>query len=244
MNFFSRSEITVRCSFRGNSLAAPHVERLLSSCHDSERNRLRRALARIGHDEQAWQLTWERQPGDRLVANNRVAVLRLRNLVVELLYAQAGVLTEILVPGGERVRGGDRLASVARPERAAKPAPAAPSSEPPPAADDETREMVMQLLARRRQDAEQIKNLRIQLSDKQRELGQLRGELTLLRVRQGAGEGGNAGPRSSDRKFVRLKHEFSKRFHPDGVAADLAERQLRTRVFQEFWPIVEQIERS
>ena len=230
MNFFTRSEITVRCSFRGNSLAVPHVDRLLNSCHDADRNRLRRTLSRIAHDEQLWHLTWEREPGDRLVANNRVAVLRLRNVVVELLYAQAGTLAEIAVPGGERVRGGDRLAGVAKPEKATPP--------PPPEIDQDAREMVVQLLERRRRDAEQIKQLRIQLSDKQRQLGELRGELTLLRVRYGAGSDGTA-----DHKFVRLKREFSKRFHPDGLA-DPAERQLCTRIFQEFWPIVERIERS
>jgi hypothetical protein len=228
MNFFTRSEITVRCSFRGNSLVVPHVDRLLNSCHDADRNRLRRTLSRIAHDEQLWLLTWEREAGDRLVANNRVAVLRLRNIVVELLYARAGTLAEIAVPGGERVRGGDRLAGVANPAKAT----------PPPEIDQDAREMVVQLLERRRRDAEQIKQLRIQLSDRQRQLGELRGELALLRVRYGAGSDGTA-----DRKFVRLKHEFSKRFHPDGFA-DPTERQLRSRIFQEFWPIVERIERS
>jgi hypothetical protein len=48
----------------------------------------------------------------------------------------------------------------------------------------------------------------------------------------------------ADAKFRRLKHEFSRRFHPDSQPLTMAERLRRERVFQEFWPIVEEIERS
>jgi hypothetical protein len=76
---------------------------------------------------------------------------------------------------------------------------------------------MLHLMSRRRRDAERIRQL-------QRELADLR----------------HAG---GDRKFRRLKLEFSKRFHPDG-GADERERKRREAVFQEFWPVVEEIERS
>jgi hypothetical protein len=60
-----------------------------------------------------------------------------------------------------------------------------------------------------------------------------------LRARQIPGTAG-----VSELKFRRLKHEFSKRFHPDARAPGDAERERRALVFQEFWPIVEEIERS
>ena len=51
-------------------------------------------------------------------------------------------------------------------------------------------------------------------------------------------------PSAADPKFKRLKLEFTRHFHPDNQPFDDTERQLRERVFKEFWPIVERIERS
>lgn len=101
-------------------------------------------------------------------------------------------------------------------ERRAKTAPArAPS----------TNAMLQQYVARQRRDAETIAKL-------QSELAALQTRLVL-------------GARSHDEvKFKRLKHEFSKRFHPDAQSVGDADRERRAQVFQEFWPILEEIERS
>ena len=101
-------------------------------------------------------------------------------------------------------------------ERRAKTAPArAPS----------TNAMLQQYVARQRRDAETIAKL-------QSELAALQTRLVL-------------GARAHDEvKFKRLKHEFSKRFHPDAQSVGDADRERRAQVFQEFWPILEEIERS
>ena len=75
----------------------------------------------------------------------------------------------------------------------------------------------------------------------QAELAQHRDLIARLRGEIGALRGPSA---AADPKFKRVKQEFSRRFHPDGLPRGDAERARRERVFQEFWPIVEDIERS
>lgn len=201
---FRRLPITVSCAFRGGSLSAPPGERLVKACPEAQRRRLRRRLARA---PALWTVSWDKSPGDELQPRDRVAVLLGKGVVVELRCARRGVLGERLVGEGEAVAPGTRLAAIRR------PAP------PDAAADGRARlhEAMLQFMARRRRDAERIRDL-------QRELEALR----------------RAG---GDAKFRRLKLEFSKRFHPDG-GADERERRHRQLVFQEFWPVVEAIERS
>lgn len=67
----------------------------------------------------------------------------------------------------------------------------------------------------------------------------LQSQLAALQTRLEAAPG-----TTPDAKFRRLKHEFSKLYHPDTSPAGDRDRLLRERVFQEFWPIVEEIERS
>lgn len=100
-------------------------------------------------------------------------------------------------------------------ERRAKDAPA------------QTTALLRQYVARQRADAETIAILQAQL--------------TVLQARLTGAPGPGTAP---DAKFRRLKHEFSKRYHPDTSPAGDAERLLRERVFRDFWPIVEEIERS
>jgi hypothetical protein len=85
--------------------------------------------------------------------------------------------------------------------------------------------VLKQYVDRQRRDAETIAKLQL--------------ELVALQARLVRG-----ATSSDDVKFRRLKTEFSKRFHPDAQPAGGAERERRTKVFQEFWPILEEIERS
>ncbi len=235
MKFFGRSRITIRCAFRGNALAVPSVERVLSDCPEAQLNRLRRRLSRIAASDQRWSLTWDRQAGDDLRPHDRVAVLRLRNIVVELVYAQHCRLAEIFVAQGAVVTAGDRLAAIRkRGEQAREP-------DGGPQADD----TMLKLMARHRDDREQIQKLVVELHQNQRVVAQLRRELALLLGQRGAPDRhGPSAFSSTDQKFRQLKHEFSKHFHPDSRPGDDRERKSRERVFQEFWPIVEKIERS
>ena len=91
---------------------------------------------------------------------------------------------------------------------------------PPP-----TVALIRQYVARQREDAKMIATLEAQLA--------------ALQTRLVAGQSG-----ATDAKFKRLKHEFSRRYHPDSGLPGDDERLRRERVFQEFWPIVEEIERS
>lgn len=106
-------------------------------------------------------------------------------------------------------------------------------------------ELVAQYTARHARDLDEIKGLQTQLSENRKLIGQLRGEILSLRGRQNAEYlGARLASAANDRKFRRLKQEFSKHYHPDARAGDAADRRRRELVFQEFWPIVEQIERS
>lgn len=212
--FFHRPELTIRCSSRSLALMAPDRDRLLNACEPGDRRRLQRYLGQPSADEPPWIVQWQKMPGDLLQPDEVVATLIRDNVVVELSYPQRGVLAEWLVTRGTAVAMGTKLAVLERRAKAATPAPQAPSNA-----------VLRQFVARQRRDAETIATL-------QAELAALEARLTA----------GTASP--PDTKFRRLKHEFSKHFHPDARSTGDADRLLRERVFREFWPIVEEIERS
>jgi pyruvate/2-oxoglutarate dehydrogenase complex dihydrolipoamide acyltransferase (E2) component len=210
--FFHRDDLTVRSTFRGLTLSVPDHDRLLNACEESQRRRLQRCLGPASAGT-SWVLQWQKMPGDPLDPEEVVATLHRDGVMVELTYAQRGILAEWLVLRGEQVTSGTRLATL---ERRAKM---------PPAHAPSTNAMLQQYVARQRRDAETI--------------AKLQSELTALQARLVLG-----APSSGDVKFKRLKYEFSKRFHPDARPADAAERERRAQVFKEFWPILEEIERS
>ena len=213
--FFHRPEITVRCTVRGLTLSAPTRDQLLDSCEEGQRRRLQRALGEAAADEPPWEVQWQKMPGDLLKPEDIVVTLHRDGIMVELSYAQRGVLAEWLVTRGTKVAMGTQLAVL---ERRAKAAPAG-AAQPPSNA------LLRQFVARQRRDAETI--------------AALQAELAFLQARIESGDA-----RGSDARFRRLKHEFSKRFHPDAGPTGDPERDRRARVFQEFWPVLEEIERS
>lgn len=227
MKLFRRTDLVVRCTFRGAVVSAPNQQRLLNSCLQAQRGRLRRRLAAIAPEDQAWSVAWQKRPGDELHPRDVMAVLRLADIAVELAYAQRGRLGEVFVAEGGRARADDRLAATLKPAKDA----------PPPGDPARVNELLLTLLSRQRQDADHIGRLQSELAEHQRLVRQLRRELVLLRSRPGAAS-------MDDRKFRRLKHEFSRCYHPDGGAPGDGDRERRERIFQEFWPIVEEIERS
>lgn len=212
---FHRHELIVRCPSRGLTLAAPDRDRLLDACEPSERRRLQRYLGKPMAHEPPWLVEWQRMPGDVLQPGEVVATLSRDGVLVELSYAQRGVLAEWLVTRGATVAMGTKLALL---ERRAKSAPGPVLDAPPNA-------ILRQFVALRRRDAETIAALQT--------------ELALLQARLDSG----TAP-AGDAKFRRLKLEFSKRFHPDTSPAGDTERERRAAVFREFWPVVEEIERS
>lgn len=66
------------------------------------------------------------------------------------------------------------------------------------------------------------------------------GELSRLRARladqPASGESGA--------KFREAKNAFARRFHPDVVKCGPEERKLRTMMFQEYWGVLERIDRK
>lgn len=214
--FFRRPELTVRCSSRGLTLTAPDRDRLLNACEESERRRLQHCLGPSSAHEPPWVVEWQKMPGDVLQPGEIVATLGRDGVLVELSYAQRGVLAEWLVTRGTQVAMGTRLGLL---ERRAKTPP--PARAPEPASNA----VLRQFVARQRRDAETIAALQT--------------ELAFLQARLES-----AGPSPGDAKFRRLKLEFSKRYHPDAQPPDETDRAGRARVFQEFWPIVEEIDRS
>jgi len=211
--FFRRDDLTVHSSFRGLTLSVPDHDRLLNACEESQRRRLQRCLGPASAHEPPWVVQWQKMPGDALEPDEVVATLQRDGVVVELAYAQRGVLAEWLVRRGDEARSGTRLATL---ERRAKTAPArAPTSNA----------VLQQFVARQRRDAETIAKL-------QSELAAAHARLVL------------GTPSNDDVRFKRLKYEFSKRFHPDARPLGDADRERRAQVFQEFWPIFEEIERS
>jgi hypothetical protein len=211
MMFFRQSEITVRFASRSTTLAVPDRDLLLDNCAEDQRRRLQRYLARQSADAPSWSVQWRKFAGDTLRAKEVVAVLRQAEVVIELGYAQRGLLAETFVARGEFVAPGTELARL---ERRARTAPSPP-----------TKDLLRQYVARQRHDAEVIATLQA--------------EMAILRARLVAGS-----TPADEVKFRRLKHEFSKRFHPDARPVGDAERERRELVFREFWPLFEEIERS
>jgi len=214
--FFHQPALTVRCPSRSLALVVPDRDRLLNVCEPGERRRLQRCLGKPSAEEPPWVVQWQKMPGEALEPGEVVATLGRDGVLVELSYAQRGTLTEWLVTRGTQVAIGTRLALL---ERRAKAAPARTPELPSNA-------LLRQYVARQRHDAETI--------------AALQAELALLQARLESGAVVSGG----DAKFRRLKLEFSRRFHPDAGAAEDAERERRARVFQEFWPVLEEIERS
>jgi hypothetical protein len=212
--FFRRDDLTVRSTFRGLTLLVPDRDRLLNACEESQRRRLQRCLGAASANELPWMVQWQKMPGDALQPDELVATLHRDGVVVELAYAQRGILAEWLVRRGEEAASGTRLATL---ERRAKTAP--------PTRVPSTNAVLQQYVARQRHDAETIAKLQSELAALQARL--VRGALS-----------------GDDVKFKRLKYEFSKRFHPDARPLGDADRERRAKVFQEFWPILEEIERS
>ena len=228
MSFFRRSEIAVRCACRGTTLAVPDRDALLDACEPAQRRRLQQCLATAPDAASAWLVQWGKPAGEALRPHDVVAVLRREGVAVELVYEQKGSLAEVLVANGMRVAAGTRLARIERRTRAASAA-----------ADPPSGDMVRQMIARQRRDAQVIAALQADVNARQNAVDRLRGEVAVLRAQHGAD-----AHTAADHKFKRLKTEFSKRFHPDAAGLGEAERLRRQRVFQEFWPVVEEIERS
>jgi len=209
MSFFRRTEIAIRCACRGLTLTVPDRDSLLNACEAGQRRRLQACLAKQHANAATWSVQWNKSAGDALRPDDVVAVLRGDDVIVELAYAQKGILAEAMAAQGTRVAAGTLLARLERRAKAAEPT---------------TTALLRQFVARQRTDAELI--------------AALRREIATLQAQRGP------AARAPDRKFTRLKHEFSKRYHPDARPSGDAERLLRARVFQEFWPVVEEIERS
>jgi hypothetical protein len=232
MLLFRRAEIPIRCAFRGATMAAPKLARLIDTCPKAQRGRLQRRLAKIAPGGRLWSVQWCKGAGDDLRPQDVVAMLALGGITVELVSLRHGILVEPQVGDGASVAPGTALAKIGKPVKAMS-------------RTQKMGELLAQYTARHIRDLEEIKGLQSQLSESRKLIGQLRGEILSLRGRQNAEYLGSrlaSGP--NDRKFRRLKQEFSKHFHPDGRAGDADEQRRRELVFQEFWPIVEQIERS
>jgi pyruvate/2-oxoglutarate dehydrogenase complex dihydrolipoamide acyltransferase (E2) component len=213
--FFHRAELTVRYTHRGLTLSVPDRDRLLNACEPSQRHRLQRCLGPASPTEPPWVVQWQKMPGDELLPDEVIVTLHREGVVVELAFAQKGVLAEWQVVRGAEAAAGKKLATLDRRAKATAAAVREPSTV-----------VVQQYLTRQRRDAATIAALQAELTSLQ----------SRLDSRKGSG--------GSDAKFRRLKTEFSKRFHPDASPASDAERERRARVFQEFWPVLEDIERS
>ena len=227
MSFFRQSGITIRSACRGTTLAMPDRDALLDACEQGQRRRLQSCLAKHSADAPSWSVQWGKRAGDVLRPQDIVAVLRCDDVTVELAYAHKGILAEVLIAPGTRVATGTRLARLERRARAVVQ-PELP-----------TKEVLRQFVSRQRQDAEMITSLQAELTIHRQLVGRLRSEIAALGPYRGPGE-----EMTPDPKFRRLKLEFSKHYHPDARPLGDAERMRRERVFQEFWPIVEEIERS
>lgn len=232
MMLFRRAEIAIRCPFRGTSMAVPKLARLLDACPEAQRGRLQKRLMKIAPEDRLWSVHWCRERGDDLRPRDAVAVLELDGITVELASLRYGILVEPQVPEGAAVAFGAALAKIGQPVKAMS-------------RTQKMGELLAQYTSRHIRDLDEIKGLQSQLAESRKLIGQLRGEILSLRGRQNAEYlGARLASAGGDRKFRRLKQEFSKHYHPDTRAADAEERRRRELVFQEFWPIVEQIERS
>jgi hypothetical protein len=232
MLLFRRAEIPIRCAFRGSTMAAPKLARLIDACPEGQRGRLQKRLARIASEDRLWSVQWRKDRGDDIRPQDVVAVLALDGITVELVTLGYGILVEPQVGEGAPVALGAGLAKIGKPVKAMS-------------RTQRLGELLAQYTSRHVRDLEEIKGLQRQLAENRKLIGRLRGEILSLRGRHNAEYlGARLGKAATDRKFRRLKHEFSKHYHPDGRVADADERRRRELVFQEFWPIVEQIDRS
>ena len=94
----------------------------------------------------------------------------------------------------------------------------------------------------RRRQADRIEELAAELARTRRLLRLAERERDALRA-AAAGSGGGAGRDES--RFQRAKRAFAMRFHPDRLhGVDRAEARLRRRMFQEYWAVLRDIERS
>jgi hypothetical protein len=232
MMLFRRGEIPVRCPFRGATMAAPKLARLIDACPEGQRGRLQRRLAKLAPDNLLWSVEWRKGRGDDIRPQDVVAVLTLDGITIELVSLRHGILVEPQAGQGASIAFGAALAKIGKPVKAMS-------------RTQKLGELLAQYTSRHVRDLEEIKGLQRQLSEDRKLIGQLRGEILSLRGRQNAEYlGARLGQAANDRKFRRLKQEFSKHYHPDARGGDADERRRRELVFQEFWPIVEQIERS
>jgi hypothetical protein len=232
MMLFRRAEIAIRCPFRGAVMSAPKPARLIDACPEGSRGRLQRRLTRIAPEGRLWSVRWRKGRGDDIRPQDVVAVLALDGITVELVSLRHGILVEPQVGEGTSAALGTALAKIGKPVKAMS-------------RTQKMGELLAQYTSRHIRELDEIKGLQRQLSEDRKLIGQLRGEILSLRGRQNAEYlGARLTAPGSDRKFRRLKQEFSKHYHPDGRPGDADERRRRELVFQEFWPIVEQIERS
>ena len=232
MLLFRRAEIAFRCPFRGASMTVPKLARLLEACPEGQRGRLQKRLAKIAPEDWLWSVAWRKGRGDDLHPGDVVAVLELDGMKVELATLTHGILVEPLVAEDAAAACGAPLAKIGKPVKAVS-------------RTQKLGALLAQYTARHARDLDEINGLRSQLAESRKLVGQLRGEILSLRGRQNADYlSARLGQAATDRKFRRLKQEFSKHYHPDGRAGDAEERRRRELVFQEFWPVVERIERS
>jgi len=232
MLLFRRAEIPIRCPFRGATMSAPKEARLFDACPAALRGRLQRRLMKIAPEDRLWSVHWRKERGDDLQPRDVVAMLELAGITVELVSLRYGLLVEPRAGEGATIASGTALAKIGLPVKAMS-------------RTQKMAELLAQYTSRHIRDLDEIKALQSQLSEDRKLIGQLRGEILSVRGRRNAEylSARLASP-ANDAKFRRLKQEFSKHYHPDGHAGDSDERRRRELVFQEFWPIVEQIERS
>jgi len=213
-------------------MSVPKEARLLDACPEAWRGRLQRRLMKIAPEDRVWSVHWRKGRGDDLRPQDVVAVLELGGVTVELVSLRYGLLVEPQAGEGAAIASGTALAKIGKPVKAMS-------------RTQKLGELLAQYTARHAHDLEQIKALQSQLAEDRKLIGQLRGEILSVRGRQNAEYlGARLASAANDRKFRRLKQEFSKHYHPDARAGDADERRRRELVFQEFWPIVEQIDRS
>ncbi|HEY1798322.1 MAG TPA: hypothetical protein VGG57_19570 [Stellaceae bacterium] len=213
-------------------MAVPKLARLLDISPAGQRTRLQKRLAKIAPEDQLWSVQWRKDKGDDIRPQDVVAALALGGVTVELVTLGYGIFVEPQVDEGALVAFGAALAKIGKPVKAMS-------------RSQKLGELLAQYTSRHVRDLDEIKGLQSQLAENRKLVGQLRGEILSLRGRQNAEYlSARLGKAASDPKFRRVKQEFSKHYHPDGRVADADERRRRELVFQEFWPIVEQIDRS
>jgi predicted nucleic acid-binding Zn-ribbon protein len=82
---------------------------------------------------------------------------------------------------------------------------------------------------------ELIGDLKRRLAEKTRSETALRSEVSALR---------DGAQLPTDEKFKSAKREFAKRYHPESDRTTGFEKRIRTDIFKQFWPILEDIEKK